>query len=101
MKTDEKKKEAMAAFRDRQSDVLIATTVSSRRRMPNATVIVIDNADRFGLSQLHQLEAESAEERKQSFCLLIADPITESARSALERCAARTMVSRSPRWTCS
>jgi len=35
--------------------------------MPNATVIVIDNADRFGLSQLHQLRAESAEETEQSF----------------------------------
>ena len=55
MTTDEKQA-TMTAFRDRQIDVLVATTVIEVGiDVPNATVMLIDNAERFGLSQLHQL----------------------------------------------
>jgi ATP-dependent DNA helicase RecG len=83
MSTDEKHA-AMAAFRDRQTDVLIATTVVEVGvDVPNATVIVIDNADRFGLSQLHQLRGRVGRGTEASYCLLIADPPTEHARERL------------------
>ncbi|HEX8910723.1 MAG TPA: ATP-dependent DNA helicase RecG [Humisphaera sp.] len=80
----EEKQATMAAFRDRQADVLIATTVVEVGvDVPNATVIVIDNADHFGLSQLHQLRGRVGRGEHQSFCLLIADPQTESGRERI------------------
>ncbi|QOV88528.1 ATP-dependent DNA helicase RecG [Humisphaera borealis] len=80
----EDKQSTMAAFRQKQHDVLIATTVIEVGiDVPNATVIVIDNADRFGLSQLHQLRGRVGRGKEQSFCLLIGDPRTESAEERL------------------
>ncbi|MDB5295468.1 MAG: ATP-dependent helicase RecG, partial [Phycisphaerales bacterium] len=78
------KQAAMAAFRDGQTDVLIATTVIEVGiDVPNATVVVIDNADRFGLSQLHQLRGRVGRGSEQSYCLLIGDPPTEAAKERL------------------
>jgi ATP-dependent DNA helicase RecG len=55
MKPDEKRA-AMAAFRDRQADILVSTTVVEVGiDVPNATVMIVENAERFGLAQLHQL----------------------------------------------
>jgi ATP-dependent DNA helicase RecG len=74
----------MTRFRDREIDVLIATTVIEVGiDVPNATVIVIDNADRFGLSQLHQLRGRVGRGGELSYCLLISDAPTENAEARL------------------
>lgn len=83
MKTDEKQ-QIMTAFRKHHTDVLIATTVIEVGiDVPNATVMVIDGADRFGLSQLHQLRGRVGRGAEVSHCLLIADATTESAEQRL------------------
>jgi ATP-dependent DNA helicase RecG len=84
--TDEKQA-TMSAFRDRQIDVLVATTVIEVGiDVPNATVMLIDNADRFGLSQLHQLRGRVGRGDKPSYCILVSDaagPATEARLSAM------------------
>jgi ATP-dependent DNA helicase RecG len=83
MSTDDKQA-TMTAFRDRQTDVLVATTVIEVGiDVPNATVIVIDNAERFGLSQLHQLRGRVGRGSDMSYCLLISDGGNESTESRL------------------
>ncbi len=72
MAADEKES-VMLAFRDRRLDVLVATTVIEVGiDVPNATLMVIENAERFGLSQLHQLRGRVGRGRKASTCLLVA-----------------------------
>ncbi|MCL5291080.1 MAG: ATP-dependent DNA helicase RecG [Actinobacteria bacterium] len=72
------KEEVMRAFRDRELDVLIATTVIEVGiDIPNATVILVEDADRFGLSQLHQLRGRIGRGEHKSYCILFADPTTE------------------------
>lgn len=81
----EQKHRTMAEFRDRQVDVLIATTVIEVGiDVPNATVILIDHADAFGLSQLHQLRGRVGRGSEQSFCLLLADPPNPQAEARLK-----------------
>lgn len=71
------KEEAMTAFRDGEIDVLVATTVIEVGiDVPNATVMVIEDADRFGLSQLHQLRGRVGRGKHPGKCLLLADPKT-------------------------
>jgi ATP-dependent DNA helicase RecG len=83
MATDAKQ-QTMTAFRDGQIDVLVTTTVIEVGiDVPNATVIVIDNADRFGLSQLHQLRGRVGRSSLPSHCLLIADGGNETAEARL------------------
>ncbi len=83
MSTDEKKS-AMTAFRDRATDVLIATTVIEVGiDVPNSTVMLIDNAERFGLSQLHQLRGRVGRGSEKSYCLLMSDAETESTAARL------------------
>ena len=83
MDADEKQR-VMTSFRDRHVDVLVATTVIEVGiDVPNATVIVIDNADRFGLSQLHQLRGRVGRGGEQSYCLLISDAPTDTAEARL------------------
>lgn len=83
MPTDEKHS-TMTAFRDRQTDVLIATTVIEVGiDVPNATVIIIDNAERFGLSQLHQLRGRVGRGTETSYCILISDGGNETTESRL------------------
>jgi ATP-dependent DNA helicase RecG len=80
----EEKHATMAAFRDRQTDVLVATTVIEVGiDVPNATVIVIDNAERFGLSQLHQLRGRVGRGSETSYCILISDGGNEITDSRL------------------
>ena len=65
------KEEAMAAFAGGEADVMVATTVIEVGvDVPNATLMVIEEADRFGLSQLHQLRGRVGRGRAKSFCIL-------------------------------
>jgi ATP-dependent DNA helicase RecG len=83
MDTEEKQR-IMLAFRNRESDVLVATTVIEVGiDVPNATIILIDNADRFGLSQLHQLRGRVGRGKDPSHCILIADPATDIGEQRL------------------
>lgn len=71
------KEAVMAAFRAGEIDVLVSTTVIEVGiDVPNATVMVIEDADRFGLSQLHQLRGRVGRGRHPGTCILIADPST-------------------------
>ncbi len=84
MSTDEKQA-VMTAFRDGQTDVLVATTVIEVGiDVPNATVMVIDNAERFGLSQLHQLRGRVGRGSEKSYCLLIADAVNDATTTRLQ-----------------
>lgn len=68
----EEKQAVMSAFRAHETDVLIATTVIEVGiDVPNATVMLIDDADRFGLAQLHQLRGRVGRGADRSYCLLL------------------------------
>jgi len=78
------KEAVMAAFRDGEIDVLVSTTVIEVGiDVPNSTVMVIEDADRFGLSQLHQLRGRVGRGRHPGTCILIADPTTEEGEQRL------------------
>lgn len=83
MKTDEKQA-TMAEFRAGRIDALVATTVIEVGiDVANATVMVIENAERFGLSQLHQLRGRVGRGAEASHCILIADAISEETDARL------------------
>jgi len=78
------KDEIMDAFRQGKIQVLVTTTVIEVGvDVPNATVMVVEDADRFGLAQLHQLRGRVERSEHQCFCVLIADPSTDEARERL------------------
>jgi len=87
-----KDKEAvMRAYRAGEIDVLVATTVIEVGvDVPNATVMVVEDADRFGLSQLHQLRGRVGRGGAESYCFLFADPTTEDGEQRLEAMVAST-----------
>ena len=75
----------MLAFRDGQLDVLVATTVIEVGiDVPNSTTIVIESAERFGLSQLHQLRGRVGRGEHASHCILVSDAETPDAVARLE-----------------
>ncbi len=79
------KEAVMRRFRDRELDVLVATTVIEVGiDVPNATVMVVEDADRFGLLQLHQLRGRIGRGEHVSYCYLLADPTTPSGTARLE-----------------
>ena len=78
------KKEIMAAFSAGNTDVLVSTTVVEVGvDVPNATLMVIENAERFGLSQLHQLRGRVGRGCAKSFCILVSDSESEESRKRL------------------
>ncbi|HYF95680.1 MAG TPA: ATP-dependent DNA helicase RecG [Symbiobacteriaceae bacterium] len=84
MKPDEKDR-TMEAFRAGEIHVLVATTVVEVGvDVPNASMILIEGADRFGLSQLHQLRGRVGRGQHQSYCVLITDAKTEDARQRMQ-----------------
>jgi ATP-dependent DNA helicase RecG len=75
----------MTAFAAGEMDVLVATTVIEVGiDVPNASVIVIEDAERFGLAQLHQLRGRVGRGRHRSFCILLSDSADELALRRLE-----------------
>jgi ATP-dependent DNA helicase RecG len=79
------KAEVMEAFRTQQLDILVATTVIEVGvDVPNATVMLIEDANRFGLAQLHQLRGRVGRGAKQSYCILLGDATSEDARKRLQ-----------------
>lgn len=69
---DEEKTEKIKAFKDNKAQVLIATTIIEvGTNVPNATVIAIMNAERFGLAGLHQLRGRVGRNKLQSYCMLV------------------------------
>ncbi len=75
------KQEAMAAFASGKADVLVATTVIEVGiDVPNATLMLIENAERFGISQLHQLRGRVGRGEHRSRCLLVGSPGDHSSR---------------------
>jgi ATP-dependent DNA helicase RecG len=85
------KEAAMSGFRAGETDVLVSTTVIEVGiDVPNATVMVIEDADRFGLSQLHQLRGRVGRGRHPGLCLLLADPSTDDANQRLAAMEATT-----------
>ncbi len=85
------KERIMTAWRDGELDVLIATTVIEVGiDIPNATAMLIENAERFGLSQLHQLRGRIGRGEHKSFCILFADPATDDAKARMKAFVATT-----------
>ncbi|RYG24073.1 DNA helicase RecG [bacterium] len=79
------KEAAMDAFRKGEKHILVATTVIEVGvDVPNASVMVVEDANRFGLAQLHQLRGRVGRGEYQSFCVLVADAKGEDARARME-----------------
>lgn len=84
MKTAQKDA-VMKDFVDGRLDVLVATTVIEVGvNVPEATLMIVENAERFGLSQLHQLRGRVGRGNRKSFCILVSDTKSEKAKKRLE-----------------
>jgi len=79
------KEATMRSFRDHELDVLVSTSVVEVGvDVPNATVILIEGADRFGLSQLHQFRGRVRRSSEQAYCFLLSDTQSEEAMERLQ-----------------
>ncbi|WP_110929381.1 ATP-dependent DNA helicase RecG [Bacillus massiliglaciei] len=81
----DEKDEVMKQFSANESQILVSTTVVEVGvNVPNATVMVIYDAERFGLAQLHQLRGRVGRGSEQSYCILLADPKTENGKERMK-----------------
>jgi len=81
----EEQDEMMRQFKNKELDLLAATTVLEVGiDIPSATCMIIEHAERFGLSQLHQLRGRIGRSDIESVCILISDPQTQEAKARLE-----------------
>jgi ATP-dependent DNA helicase RecG len=79
------REQIMGQFRNGRIKVLVATTVIEVGvDVPNATIMVVEHADRFGLAQLHQLRGRVGRGAKSSACILLADPVTPEGEARLQ-----------------
>ncbi|SER05426.1 ATP-dependent DNA helicase RecG [Gracilibacillus ureilyticus] len=82
--SNEEKEQVMADFTSNQIQLLVSTTVVEVGvNVPNATIMMIQDADRFGLSQLHQLRGRVGRGEKQSYCILVADPKGDTGKERM------------------
>lgn len=80
----DEKEEVMRAYAENETQVLVSTTVVEVGvNVPNATMMLIYGAERFGLAQLHQLRGRVGRGSSKSYCILVADPKTEQGRERM------------------
>jgi len=77
--------EIMEQFKKHELDILVATTILEVGiDIPNANVMVIEHAERFGLSQLHQLRGRIGRSAQNAMCVLLGDPVTQDSKLRME-----------------